>query len=66
MPPRHLHNHLRHPLFLALTNDRRVGKTRISDKVIISVLSKDDLHIQAALCTTVKLNLEWRFYFPSS
>lgn len=28
MPPRHLHNHLRHPLLLALTNDRRVGKTR--------------------------------------
>lgn len=25
-----------------------------------------NLHIQAALCTTVKLNLEWRFYFPSS
>lgn len=28
MPPRHLHNHLRHPLLLTLTNDRRVGKTR--------------------------------------
>lgn len=40
--------------------------TGISDKVIISVLSKDDPHIQAALCTTVKLNLEWRFHFPSS
>lgn len=38
----------------------------ISDKVIISVLSKDHPRIQAALCTTVKLNLEWRFHFPSS
>lgn len=40
--------------------------TGISDKVIISVLSKDDPYIQAALCTTAKLNLEWRFHFPSS
>lgn len=40
--------------------------TGISDEVIISVLSKDHPHIQAALCTTVKLNLEWRFHFPSS
>ncbi len=28
MPPRHLHNHPRHSLLLALTNDRRLGKTR--------------------------------------
>lgn len=40
--------------------------TGISDKVIISLLSKDEPCIQAALCTTVKLHLEWRFHFPSS
>lgn len=28
MPPRHLHNHSRHSLLLALTNDRRLGRTR--------------------------------------
>lgn len=28
MPPRHLHNHPRHSLVLALTNDRQLGKTR--------------------------------------
>lgn len=40
--------------------------TGIFDKVIISVLSKEDPHIQAPLCTSVKLNWEWRFHFPSS
>lgn len=28
MPPRHLHNHPRHPLLLALSNDRQLGRTR--------------------------------------
>lgn len=28
MPPRHLHNHPRHSLLLALTNDRQLAKTR--------------------------------------
>lgn len=40
--------------------------TGVFDKVIISVLSKEDPHIQAPLCTSVKLNWEWRFHFPSS
>lgn len=40
--------------------------TGISDEVIISVLSKEDPHIQAPLCASVKLNWEWRFHFPSS
>lgn len=40
--------------------------TGIFDKVIISVLSEEDPHIQAPLCTSVKLNWEWRFHFPSS
>lgn len=40
--------------------------TGIFDKVIISVLSKEDPHIQAPLCTSVKLNWEWRFHFPGS
>lgn len=39
--------------------------TGIFDKVIISVLSKEDPHIQAPLCASVKLNWEWRFHFPS-
>lgn len=40
--------------------------TGIFDEVIISVLSKGDPHIQAPLCTSVKLNRGWRFHFPSS
>lgn len=40
--------------------------TGIFDKVIISVLSKEDLRIQAPLCTSVELNWEWRFHFPGS
>lgn len=40
--------------------------TGIFDKVIILVLSKEDPHIQAPLCTSVKQNWEWRFHFPSS
>lgn len=40
--------------------------TGIFDKVIISVLSKEDQHIQAPLCASLKRNWEWRFHFPSS
>lgn len=34
------------------------------DKVILSVFSKEDAHIQAPLCASVKLIWEWRFHFP--
>lgn len=51
-----------------MTGDRarRDIFTGIFDKVIISVFSKGDRCIQAPLCTSVKLNWEWRFHFPSS
>lgn len=39
--------------------------TGIFDKVIISVLSKEDPHIEAFLWVSVKLIWEWTLHFPS-